>query len=68
MTACKSCGREPETGIETHWLGCEVLRQAARGLSFASQCAKDGCQEPRAASKGPRPAKYCDEHKTGSKK
>lgn len=28
------------------------------------ECAKDGCAEPRAVSKGPRPAKYCDEHKT----
>lgn len=30
----------------------------------ANQCAKDDCTNPRAASKGPRPAKYCDEHKT----
>ena len=28
------------------------------------ECAKDGCAEPRAVSKGPRPAKYCDEHKS----
>lgn len=31
------------------------------------ECAKDGCAEPRAVSKGPRPTKYCDEHKTRSK-
>lgn len=29
----------------------------------ADQCTKDGCSEPRAASKGPRPAKYCEGHK-----
>ncbi|MFD3531999.1 hypothetical protein [Streptomyces sp. NPDC058664] len=28
------------------------------------ECAKDGCAEPRAVSRGPRPAKYCDEHKS----
>jgi hypothetical protein len=33
-----------------------------------SECIKDGCTNPRAVSKGPRPTKYCDEHKTGSKR
>jgi hypothetical protein len=86
VTACKSCGREPENGTETHWLGCpettkallaKVIeadaRKTARGEEIdpeyvLQECAKDDCKEPRAVSKGPRPAKYCDEHKTGSKK
>jgi hypothetical protein len=73
VTACKSCGREPENGTETHWLGCEAIAPQVplvelRLRTRESECAKDDCKEPRAVSKGPRPAKYCDEHKTGSKK
>lgn len=44
------------------------LREHARNLvepDFAgSLCGKDGCSAPRAVSKGPRPAKFCAEHKT----
>lgn len=74
MTACKNCGREPENGVETHWIGCPIPGLAARKAEAArertreSECIKDGCTNPRAVSKGPRPTKYCDEHKTGSKK
>ena len=76
--SCQTCGRD-----DGHYIGCpEVLRQHARNLvepDFAgslaerertreSECIRDGCTNPRAVSKGPRPTKYCDEHKTGSKK
>jgi hypothetical protein len=40
----------------------------AQPASDETECAREGCTNPRAASKGPRPAKYCDDHKTGSKK
>lgn len=83
MSACKTCGREPENGTETHWLGCpETLRRHARNLvepdftaaleererTPESECIKDGCTKSRAVSKGPRPTKYCDDHKTRSTK
>lgn len=77
MSACKDCGREPENGVETHWLGCDNPSPNRRALDAGfvarertreSECIKDGCTNPRAVSKGPRPTKYCDEHKTGSKK
>lgn len=72
MNACKVCGREPENGTPTHWLGCEavmpVVEPVERDRTRESECIKDGCTNPRAASKGPRPTKYCDEHKTGSKR
>jgi hypothetical protein len=35
---------------------------------MADECGRDGCTNGRAVSKGPRPAKYCETHKTGSKK
>ena len=76
MTAerCSNCGREPENGVTTHWIGCPVpglaarKPQAERENTRESECIKDGCTNPRAVSKGPRPTKYCDEHKTGSKR
>jgi hypothetical protein len=68
---CRQCGRD-----DGHWIGCAQaaktqvsdldLRNAGPGPE--DQCIKDGCTNPRAVSKGPRPTKYCDEHKTGSKK
>jgi len=71
---CQTCGRPADNGQATHWLGCrEVLLaymtpSAERESTRESECIKDGCTNPRAVSKGPRPTKYCDEHKTGSKK
>jgi hypothetical protein len=76
---CQGCGRVPENGTQTHYIGCDEapkrhdpLRAALlvklEESEQANQCAKDGCTNPRAVSRGPRPAKYCDEHKTGSKK
>lgn len=79
---CQNCGRASQAdGTPTHHMGCrELLRQRARNLvepdfstalrerTRESECVKDGCTNPRAVSKGPRPTKYCDEHKTGSKK
>jgi hypothetical protein len=79
--SCPSCGRKPENGVQTHHLGCEDRGPNRRALHVAfaaesaerertpeSECIKDGCTNPRAVSRGPRPTKYCDEHKTGSKK
>lgn len=65
--SCKSCGREPENGTPTHWIGCpEQLRDHARNLvapDFSEAlCAQDGCTNPkRPPGKGPKP-KYCTEH------
>lgn len=64
--SCTQCGRE-----DGHFIGCAKAgpsRVDVINPASDDQCAKDGCSNPRAASKGPRPAKYCDEHKTGSKK
>jgi hypothetical protein len=78
MSDCRTCGRPAESGKPTHWLGCEEPGPNRRALHVAvpaerestreSECIKDGCTNPRAVSKGPRPTKYCDEHKTGSKR
>lgn len=66
---CAGCGRSSENGIPTHYIGCERPQSAAvRERTHESDCLKDGCTNPRAVSKGPRPTKYCDDHKTGSKK
>lgn len=67
MSDCEKCGRD-----NGHWLGCPAaLRDHARNLAepdfTEALCGKDGCSNPRAVSKGPRPAKYCEDHKTRSK-
>lgn len=66
---CEKCGKPRENGVETHHLGCpSALRaQTSRAATRESECLKDGCEEPRAVSKGPRPAKFCEQHKTRSK-
>ncbi|MEV7814248.1 hypothetical protein AB0P05_26510 [Streptomyces flaveolus] len=68
--SCKQCGRD-----DGHYIGCDKapgsgteLPSVPRERTRESECIKDGCTNPRAVSRGPRPAKYCDEHKTGSKK
>jgi hypothetical protein len=74
MSDCLVCGRD-----DGHYIGCEKapgrydpLAEAVLAKldesEKANRCAKHGCTNRRAVSKGPRPAKYCDEHKTGSKK
>lgn len=67
MSDCRVCGRD-----DGHYIGCEnapkPAKAAERESARESECVKDGCTNPRAVSKGPRPAKYCDEHKTGSKR
>ncbi|MFG3509646.1 hypothetical protein ACGF5F_29560 [Streptomyces sp. NPDC047821] len=78
MTACKSCGREPENGTETHWLGCEqterrMMRSSRPGpvgtstvdLAALDECEHDDCTKPKKewSGRGARP-KYCaDGHK-----
>ena len=66
---CRSCGRAPERGVETHYIGCKRAKKAPEPESPATepgaeQCAREGCMNPRMVSKGPRAAKYCEEHKT----
>lgn len=63
MTACKSCGREPENGVRTHWLGCEAVMPVAEPVEQAKpsgHCEHDGCSEPKKewSGKGAKP-KYC---------
>lgn len=69
--SCQTCGHEAEGDIQPHNFGCaesSAARRSApvaeRARSHESECIKDGCTEPRAVSRGPRPAKYCDEHKS----
>lgn len=61
MSECRKCGRE-----DGHWLGCPAAEE--QPAADVATCARIGCTNPPAVSKGPRPAKYCDDHKTGSKK
>lgn len=74
---CRQCGHPAETGPDGqpvpqgHNVGCKASLRAApseedslRHRSRESECIKDGCTSPRAVSKGPRPAKYCEDHKT----
>lgn len=66
MTACESCGREPENGTPTHWLGCEVPGPNRRALHVAvpaesaAVCEHDGCSEPKKewSGRGAKP-KHC---------
>ena len=73
--SCKSCGREPENGTPTHWIGCpeapggrpfttmqkEVQRIVA-GVIGPLLCEYGDCTNPkRPPGKGPKP-KYCTEH------
>jgi hypothetical protein len=65
---CPTCGRD-----DGHYIGCDEIAPQVplvelRLRTRESECIKDGCTEPRAASKGPRPTKYCEKHKTGSKR
>lgn len=71
---CQSCGREPENGTPTHWLGCEeaVRRWAdavtekqgpaplGADLKPNTVCEHEGCSEPKKewSGKGAKP-KYC---------
>jgi hypothetical protein len=73
MTACKDCGREPENGVETHWLGCSNPGRNRRAVDagFTAQPAPDpglfcehhGCPEAKRewSGKGAKP-KYCQKH------
>lgn len=75
MSDCEKCGRD-----DGHWIGCVETAHSVDSIVHTtpatgrrhdtreSECIKNGCESPRAVSKGPTPAKYCTEHKTGSKK
>jgi hypothetical protein len=74
--SCQKCGHKREGDVQPHNYGCSESRAAKaryapeseRETTREGECIKDGCTEPRAVSKGPRPAKYCDEHKTARSK
>ena len=67
MIACKSCGREPENGAPTHWLGCAEGAQTplprAQESPSADQCEREGCSQSKKeySGRGAKP-KYCEEH------
>lgn len=63
MTNCETCGRPPENGQPTHWLGCEVPAQAVAELdeTLAAMCEFGECAQPK-WSNGPR-TKFCVDHK-----
>lgn len=63
--SCKTCGREPENGTETHWLGCEALFPKVRPAEVdqvppAGVCEHDGCSDPKKewSGRGAKP-KFC---------
>ncbi|MET9385315.1 hypothetical protein ABZY09_30645 [Streptomyces sp. NPDC002928] len=61
MTNCKTCGRPPENGQATHWLGCDEIHGTTNEQpAEANGCEHDGCSEPKKpwSGKGARP-KYC---------
>ncbi|NJP50094.1 hypothetical protein HCJ93_08415 [Streptomyces sp. SBST2-5] len=75
MTAqrCSNCGREPENGVTTHWIGCPIPGLQARVAAAEANpqppaafeapgdvCEHDGCSQPRKkwSGKGAKP-KYC---------
>lgn len=72
---CERCGKRAEktpsgTIHQGHNVGCQNARRAqpapepAPEVGASEQCVRGGCTEPRAESRGPRPAKYCEAHKT----
>lgn len=77
---CQKCGHPKEGAVQPHNLGCVDSRTARikAGIPGADDamvarieatldrptCAKDGCIKEPAKSRGPRPAKYCEDHKT----
>lgn len=68
--SCLRCGHKREGQVQPHNLGCPN-RLAAKPAGPRKEpavtgplCAKDGCENPRLVSRGPRPAKFCEEHKT----
>lgn len=68
---CKHCGREPENGTPTHWLGCLKTQRTPEESDqiegfleekLAGMCDFGTCANPkRPQGKGPKP-RYCDEH------
>ncbi|MFD5107116.1 hypothetical protein [Streptomyces cinereoruber] len=76
--SCQTCGHEAEGEIQPHNFGCAESLATQTMLAPSSNaplpqlataelddlCAKDDCTNRRAVSKGPRAAKYCDEHKS----
>ena len=60
--SCKSCGREPENGTATHWLGCKEIVPADAQKIYAETCEYGDCTNfKRPPGKGRAP-KYCTEH------
>jgi hypothetical protein len=61
---CSNCGREPENGTPTHWIGCPVPGLAARRAA-ANECEHDECSKPKKewSGRGARPKFCADGHK-----
>lgn len=83
MSDCEKCGRDNGHWLGCQPVAAEEddvpppcqsqnctldLSACICGDPFGNHCGRDGCTNERAVSKGPRPAKYCEDHKTGSKK
>ena len=60
--SCKSCGREPENGTATHWLGCPEAPGSSRASREADACEYGDCTNPKRPPGKGRAPKYCTEH------
>jgi hypothetical protein len=68
---CLACGHPKEGAVQPHHIGCPnklmfitTVGASDNDLGWAKLCAREGCTNEVPPSKGPRPAKYCDKHKT----
>ena len=71
---CTECGHKKEGAVQPHHIGCANKRGAkpaepAKELeTLAPLCAKESCENEVPPSKGPRPAKFCPDHRTNRSK
>jgi len=70
---CEKCGHPKERVrdefVQPHHFGCENKLGAKPKTPAdpgppAPTCAREDCENEVPPSKGPRPAKYCNQHKT----
>jgi hypothetical protein len=75
---CTECGHPKERVrgefVQPHHLGCAKKLGASTPESKASpwppapKCAREGCENEVPPSRGPKPAKYCTDHRTNRSK
>ncbi|OEJ24282.1 hypothetical protein AS594_07065 [Streptomyces agglomeratus] len=74
---CKSCGREPENGRPTHWLGCKEIPSGGRlmelfeeqnHLSPETCCEHGECTNPKRPQGKGRAPKFCEDHSDPKKR